>query len=223
MSCLRQPLRFVLLAAAVSLLAAVPALAQFSPSQKPVADKTVLKPPPGTRVAIYEFEDLECPSCSLAAPLVHDAVRKYNIPLLRHDFPLQMHTWAFEAAVDGRWFESKSPKLGDDYRAAVFASQRMISTPEDLRTFTYKFAASHGVQMPFVMDPQGTLTAKVNADQALGNRIGIDHTPTIWIVTNKTRGVPYVEVTDSTKLYQMIDQAITETGGPVKTAASAKK
>lgn len=213
----RKPSRLLLICS--SLLLAIPALAQAPRA----SDKSVLKPPPGARVAIYEFEDLECPSCSKAAPIVHDAVRKYNIPLERHDFPLNMHQWAFEAAVDGRWFDTKSPALGDQFRAAVFAAQPSIATPDDLRAFTYKFAAAHQVQLPFVMDPQGALAAKVKADQALGNRIGIDHTPTIWVVTNKTRGVPYTEVTDINKLYEMIDQAIAETGGAAKTTISAKK
>lgn len=197
------------------------AAAAQSSSPRGVGDKSILKPPPGARVAIYEFEDLECPSCSVAAPVVHDAARKYDIPLERHDFPLAMHAWAFEAAVDARWFESKSPKLGDEYRAAVFANQRAIASAEDLRAFTYKFAASHQVAMPFVMDPQGLLAAKVKADQALGDRIGIDHTPTIWIVTSHGSGPPYVEVADTSKLYQMIDQAIAQTGGPAGTTAKS--
>ncbi len=204
-------------------LAVLLPLAAIAQVAKGGGDKSMLKPPPGARVAIYEFEDLECPSCSMAAPLVHEAVRKYNIPLERHDFPLAMHTWAFQAAVNARWFESKSEKLGDDYRAAVFANQRNIASPEDLSAFTSKFAASHGMGMPFVMDPQGLLAARVKADQELGNRIGIDHTPTIWIVTSHGSGPPYVEVTDTSKLYQMIDQAIAQTGGPARTSTTARK
>lgn len=198
-------------------------LAAVAQGSKGAGDKSMLKLPPGARVAIYEFEDLECPSCSMAAPLVHEAVRKYNIPLERHDFPLAMHPWAFQAAVNARWFESKSEKLGDDYRAAVFANQRSIESSDDLNAFTSKFAASHGIGLPFVMDPQGLLAAKVKADQALGNRIGIDHTPTIWVVTSHGSGPPYVEVTDTSKLYQMIDQAIAQTGGPAKASVTARK
>lgn len=208
--------------AVVSFSVPFAAMAQSS-APKPVGDKSMLKPPPGARVAIYEFEDLECPSCSVAAPIVHEAVRKYNIPLERHDFPLRMHAWAMNAAVNARWFESKSPKLGEDYRAAVFANQRSISTPEDLQAFTAKFAASHQIALPFVMDPQGALAAKVNADEALGMRAGVDHTPTIWIVTNHGSGPPYVEVTDVNRLYQMLDQAIAETGGPAKATTAQRK
>jgi len=34
-----------------------------------------------------------------AAPLVAEASRTYKIPLVRHDFPLPMHPWAYDAAV----------------------------------------------------------------------------------------------------------------------------
>ena len=92
-----------------------------------------------------------------------------------------------------------------------------------LRQFTEKFAQSHGVALPFAMDPQGKLTAAVKNDYALGQRIGIEHTPTIWVVTANSKGAPFVEVLDRSKLYQMIDQALADTASaakpPVKLAA----
>ena len=33
-----------------------------------VHDPAALKPPPGSRVAIVEFEDMECPDCARANP-----------------------------------------------------------------------------------------------------------------------------------------------------------
>jgi protein-disulfide isomerase len=65
--------------------------------------------------------------------------------------------------------------------------------------------------MPFAVDPQGKLAAEVKADYALGQRIGIEHTPTIWVVTASSKGAPFVEVLDRSKLYQLIDQAIADT------------
>ncbi len=62
----------------------------------------------------------------------------------------------------------------------------------------------------------------VKADYALGQRIGIEHTPTIWVVTANSKGAPFVEVVDRSKLYQLIDQAIADTTpakAPVKNHA----
>jgi protein-disulfide isomerase len=202
-----------------------PALAQFSGNNTtPVGDKSLLRPPVGARVAIFEFEDLECPDCARAYPLLKEAAAKYNIPWVKHDFPLPMHNWSFQAAVNARWFDIKSTKLGDDYREAVFANQPSIATGDDLRAFTEKFANDRKVAFPFVVDPQGKLAADVKADYALGQRIGIEHTPTIWVVTNRTGGnaPPFVEVVDRTKLYDIIDQALASTKPAHATTASIK-
>ena len=217
--------------AAVFLLPGSAAHAQFAgaaPTTK-VYDATPLKPPPGARVAIVEFEDQECPECGRANPILKAAVAQYHIPWIRHDFPLPFHAWSFQAAVDARWFDTKSKKLGDDFRDAVFANQTAIdaaaaSNPDSssgptaqataaIRAFADKFAREHGTALPFVIDPQKKLAALVQADLDLGKRVGIEHTPTIWVVTNKRSGSPYVEVTDLDRLYSIIDTAIAETGG----------
>jgi protein-disulfide isomerase len=208
----------ILALAAVAVLAAVPAVlvhGQFGGPQAPpttqVHDATVLKPPPGARVAIIEFEDMECPDCARANPLLREAATKYNIPWVRHDFPLSFHPWSFQAAVNARWFDLKSKKLGDEYRDAVFANQPSITTLDILRTFTEKFASDHKIALPFAVDPQGKLTAEVKTDQALGQRVGIEHTPTIWVATSQSKGAPFVEVVDRSKLFQLIDQALADT------------
>lgn len=188
----------------------------------PVHDAAPLKPPPGARVAIVEFEDMECPRCAQVNPLLKEATTRYNIPWVRHDFPLRMHVWSFEAAVDARWFDTKSKKLGNEFRDAVFKNQPNIATKSDLRAFAEKFGQQHGVGFPFVVDPQGKLTAAVKADYNLGQKVGIEHTPTVWVVTNKTSGVPYTEVTDFNQLYQLIDQALSETKAETHTAENSR-
>jgi len=195
----------------LSSTAILPAFSQSNTTQ--VHDTSALHPPAGTHVAIVEFEDQECPMCGQNNPVLKAAAAKYNIPWVRHDFPLKMHQWSFQAALNARWFDTKSKKLGDDYRDAVFANQRSITTPDVLHNFTQSFAQSHGVALPFAIDPQGKLAADVTADYNLGVRIGIEHTPTIWIVTSHSRGAPFIEVTNIQNLYQIIDQALADTKG----------
>jgi protein-disulfide isomerase len=186
--------------------------AQFAaPRTTQVHDPAALRPPAGARVAIVEFEDLQCPDCAAANPVVRDAAQKYHIPWVRHDFLIPGHNWSPTAALNARWFDTKSPKLGNDYRDYIFANQRSIETLDQLRNFTQTFAKSNGIAMPFAIDPQGKLDALVKADIALGTRIGVEHTPTIWITTTNSRGAPFIEVTDRTKLFQIIDQALADT------------
>jgi hypothetical protein len=63
------------------------------------------------------------------------------------------------------------------------------------------------------IDPDGKLEAKVNQDVALGNAVGIVHTPTIYVVSNQSTGQPFVEVVDRNNLFQQIDEMIAATGG----------
>jgi protein-disulfide isomerase len=197
------------LATTLLLATSVSALAQAPASFK---DTSMLRAPAGSRVALYTFEDLECPACAHAYPIVHTAVQKYKVPLLRHDFPLgPMHPWSFEAAVIARYIQDKiSPQAAEDYRGAVFASQMSIATKEDLNAFSQKYFQQHGRVMPFVIDPNGLFAAEVRADHTLGERIGLTQTPTIFIVTQKG----YTPVSDVTQLYAMLDTAIAENPAP---------
>ena len=174
--------------------------------------QNALKPPAGAHVAIVEFADLECPMCAHENPVLMDASAKYHVPWVRHDFPLQMHVWSFQAAVNARWFDTQNKKLGDDYRNAVFANQSSIETKDDLAGFTQKFAQQHGTALPFVVDPQGKLAAEVKADYNLGLQLGVHQTPTAWVVTDGSGGAaPHTEVSDFNKLYTMLDEAVAQT------------
>jgi protein-disulfide isomerase len=220
---LTSPLSGRILAVMILFFFAMPLVsAQFAPpaATTQVLDASVLKPPAGARVAIVEFEDMQCPDCARANPLLMEAVAKYKIPWVRRDFPLPFHNWSFDAAVNARWFDTKSKAIGDDYRNQVFANQPTIVDQTGLRAFTEKFAAAHKLTLPFAIDPQGKFSDAVKADYALGQKVGIEHTPTIWVVTANSKGAPFVEVVDRTRLFEMIDQAIADTHSA---APAAKK
>jgi len=184
-------------------------------------DTSMVKPPAGAKVAIYEFEDLECPACAHAFPIIHDAVDHYHIPLVRHDFPLKMHVWSFDAAITARYLQDKvSPKIAEDFRRDVFANQTAIASKDDLANFTHRWFQNHGQNMPFVMDPSGLFRAEVQADETLGERIGLTQTPTIFVVTNKG----WTQIMDPSYTFQTIDAALAETGSAkTATRASLKK
>jgi protein-disulfide isomerase len=195
-----------------ALLVAATARAQFSaPPSTHVQDASALKPPPGAHIAIVEFDDLECPACAHANPILKAAAAQYKIPWVRHDFLIPGHLWSPKAAVYARWFDTKSKALGDEYRDEVFANQITIYNPGVLQQFTEKFAQAHGVALPFAIDPEGKLAAEVQADTELGKRTGIVQTPTVFIVTAGAGGNNYLEVRDiDHDLYRTIDQAMAQ-------------
>ena len=170
---------------------------------------TVFRPPKGAQVAIVVFEDLQCPMCSRTAPLVEQASKTYKIPVVRHDFPLPMHNWSYQAALFARFFDTHSKTVGNDFRDYIFKNQLEI-TPQNLRGFAEKFATEHKIDLPFIIDPNGKLAAEVNADRDLGKAINLDHTPTVYIVSSRNPSRPYIEVKDNNQLYSTIDAMMKE-------------
>ncbi len=186
------------------------------------ADASSLKPPPGTRVAIVMFEDMECPSCAANFPVVEQAGKAHNIPVVLRDFPLgpKHHPWSFDAAVWARFFDTKSEALGRDFRAYIFKNQPQI-TPGNLRQYVQKFGDDSHVPLPFVIDPEGKLKAQVQADHDLGLRLGITQTPTIFVVSNtESQQVDKLE-----NLPQIIEEMQKKAGPatPAKTHTAGKK
>ena len=190
-----------LLAVSLFLLLSLPVFGQDAPE--------ALRPPKGSQIAIVVFEDLQCPQCGRVAPVLAMAARNYKIPLVQHDFPLPMHNWSYDAAVMARYFDTHSKELGNEFRETVVAHQLEI-TPATLRGFADKFATEHKIGLPFVIDPEGKLAAQVKADKDLGTALHIEHTPTIWVVSNKKTGKSFVEVADTSQLYVTIDAMMKE-------------
>jgi protein-disulfide isomerase len=214
-----------ILAATALLVAAAASHAQFGPSGTQGKDTSALHPPAGARVAIVEFADLECPACAKENPLLKAAAAQYKIPWVRHDFLIPGHVWSKDAALNARWFDANKGKaVGDEYRDQVFANQASIYSVIALRQFTEKFAQSHGAALPFAIDPQGKLIAGINADGDLGKRLGLNHTPTVYIVAVNGKGAPVTEVEHPDEdLYRIIEQALADTAAPASAKKSTKK
>ena len=190
------------------------------------ADGSSLKPPPGARVAIVVFEDLECPTCAEAYPQVFQTADAHHVAVVLHDFPLNIHPWSFDAAVYARYFDTRSEKLGNDFRGYIYSNQPSINK-SNLRQFVDKFANENKMPLPFVFDSDGQLKNKVIADRDLGSRIGLQHTPTIFVVGNGGAATPAVEVEDRSKLSQIVEEMLAKSPAPKatpgKTAPAKKK
>jgi protein-disulfide isomerase len=207
------------LATVVVLLSALPVAAQIAmppTGATPFRDPSSLKPPAGAKVAIIEFEDLECFACAHASPIVRAAMSQYKIPRVHHDFLINSHIWSRTAAITARYLEDKvSPQMAEDFRRDVFVNQPLIASQDDLNAFSRKWFQTRGQQMPFVLDPSGRCAAEVQADCTLGERIGVHHTPTIIVVTAKE----WIEVTDPNQLYAAVDRAELDAGVRAQTSS----
>ena len=195
----------------VVLLAAAGAAAQVSvpPGHADaLKDTSILKPPPSAKAAIVEFDDLECPSCSKALPLVEGAAKHFNVPVIHHDFTLwEHHPWALPAATTARYLhDAVSAKASGDFRRDVFAHQDAIASPDDLQNFTKQWFAAHRLRLPANLDPQGTYVAEVKEDRDLAIHMGLRGTPTIFVVTRQG----WTQVLDATLLDATVGQIVNE-------------
>jgi protein-disulfide isomerase len=204
-----------LLTLALVLCAAIPCIAQpaASPRNPEFKDTHLMKPPAGAKVAVYAFEDLECPACAYAFPIVQAACLKNGVPLVHRDFTWPFHSWSQNAAINARYLEDKvSSKLAVDYRHDVFAAQTRIASRDDLANFTRRWFQSHGQNMPFLIDPNGMFTKEVGADRAFGERIGVHVTPTFFVVSEKG----CVNVVDPNRIDQTLQAALSHAATPVR-------
>jgi hypothetical protein len=152
---------------------------------------------------------------------VQSALKRYGIPFIRHDFPLSQHIWSRDAAITARYLQDKvSPDLAEEYRLAVFAAQMSINSKDDLQNFTRSWFQKHGKPMPFALGPDSLFGLEVQADYRLGERMGVQHTPTIIVIAPHG----WVQVVDVSQLYTVIDQALAQTSGvPAKGGPGPKK
>jgi protein-disulfide isomerase len=175
----------------------------------PFRNMGTLKPQAGAKVAVVEFEDMECPKCAHDFPFVRETVARRKVAFERHDFPLtEIHQWSFEAAVTARYIQNTfSAALAEQFRRDVFANQQRIQNKDDLTRYTQGWFASHQRSMPFVLDASGDCRAQVRSDRAFGDSLGIHGTDCLFVVTQKR----WVLVTDVTQLDRTLDVAEAET------------
>jgi protein-disulfide isomerase len=200
----------------------LPVIFLLLPAALWAGDTTALRPPKGEAVALVAFEDLQCPDCANTEAVLLEASTKYKVPLVRRDFPLPAHNWSFEAHVMARYFDQQTDAqtdkqtrmaaqpgvmvpLGEQFRRWVYANQNSINK-DNLRGMAERFADQHGLELPANYDPKGELKKKVLADYALGQQVGVIHTPTVFVVSVSQRGAPLVETVERDKLFAMIEQ-----------------
>jgi protein-disulfide isomerase len=185
------------------------------------ADGSVLKPPAGASVAIIVFEDLECPACARAAPLLAKAAEVYQVPLVVHDVPNPGHPWAYEATVTARYIEQKYGRgVSDPFRAYIFQNQPQI-TKANFRSFADRFALAHKIDLPMMMDPQGQIANGINKEIDLARQAKLEVTPTIFVVA--TNQWQEVKEKDQSQLYAVIDKIKRAVPAPAAAKSKAKK
>ena len=133
---------------------------------------------PMAKVTIVEFSDFQCPHCAAAHPELTRLLREFEgrVRLVYKYFPLSSHTRAVAAAqaAEAARAQGKFWEMHD----LLFEHQREAEDAD-----IQKYATQLGLDLErFNRDLTSEVTLKrVEADKALGQKLGIEATPSLFV------------------------------------------
>ena len=227
-------------------------LAQFSkfdisadPRNLIAADGRPARGGPATApVLVVGFDDLECPYCAVLHATIFPAItNRYGnqVHIVYKDFPLEQHPWAMRAAVDVDCLAEQSPVGYWNLVDGIHAHASDIGASADSKDSNKTLAAAND-QLDKLTREQGKLqkadaakldacivkqdTTAVKASLQLGQSLGIESTPTLYINGDKIDGALPIEF-----IFSVIDDALRAEGqtppppyvAPTTTASAAEK
>lgn len=175
--------------------------------------------PENAPVLIVGFDDLECPFCAkMHAQLFPAIVQRYGdqVHVVYRDFPLSQHPWAVHAAVDANCLAATSPAGYWNYVDYVHAHAAEFGGDDHslakAQTALDKLATDEGVKQKVNASQLEACIKKqddtqVKASLKLGEQLGVDATPALFINGERIDGAQPMEY-----VYRMIDQALVAEG-----------
>ena len=175
--------------------------------------------PESAPVQIVAFDDLECPYCTrMHAQLFPALTQRYGnqVRIVYRDFPLSIHPWAMRAAIDTNCVAAQSvPGYWNlvDYihaHASEFGGQEKSLAKANDTLDQLAIDEARKDQLPVTavescvkkQDDSG-----IKASQKLGDELGIEATPVLFINGEKLEGAyPLVDV------FRMVDSALVAAG-----------
>jgi len=192
--------------------------------------------PPSAPVLIVGFDDMECPYCARLNADIFPAITdryKDQVRIVYRDYPIEQHPWAMRAAVDINCLAAQSPAgywnvvdyihaHAGDIGTAPPAKDSKTAKPGDapppaktldiadsqLDNLVREQAVSQKAdtaKLNACIDKQDT--AGIEVSKKLGESLGVDSTPTLFINGDKFDGALPIDF-----FFKMIDQALIAEG-----------
>lgn len=187
-------------------------------------------------VQIVGFDDLECPYCArLHAEIFPAITERYGdkVRIVYRDYPIEQHPWATRAAIDTNCLGAQSApaywgavdsihahagEMGADPKDPK-ADKTIARANDQLDAFTREQGELHKLDLPRL---NACLTKQdatvVNASKQMGESLGLEATPTLFVNGDKIDGAVSLEF-----LYGIIDQALRVAGVPPPPPYAAPK
>jgi len=153
-------------------------------SSTPTFDNLKIKGPKNAPVHLVVYSDFQCPACKLAVKPIEDLRDQFGDSLkieFRH-YPLERpHKWALMAASFAQCAAEQNKFW--EFHDRLFKAQETWSTSPDPVAFFAEIVQDLGLntqQFESCIQNPATL-AQVRKEQSLGNKQGVQSTPTIFI------------------------------------------
>jgi protein-disulfide isomerase len=157
----------------------------FDPAKK-ILDAGVTGPSRGPKdaaVTIVEFGDLQCPACKAAQPTIEGLVAaEPQARFVFQNFPLEMHNWAAKGAAYADCVGRASNDAFWKFVSKTYETQSDI-TAENADEKLAALADGAGVKGSDVATCAAKPETKANVDAsiALGKKVDVSGTPTLYI------------------------------------------
>jgi protein-disulfide isomerase len=205
-------------------------MVKFDLTKDPFADvmskiDTAGRPSRGAKsakVVLVNFDDFECPFCSrMHQTLFPELLKEYGdrVTFVYKDYPLvEIHPWATHAAVDANCLAAQNVDAYWDFADYIHANQHEVSnekTPaarfEALDKLTITQGQKHNLDAAKL---QACVKAQdesaVKASMKVGESVGVEATPTLFISGQKMDGAQTIAEMRST-----LDRALKDANLPV--------
>lgn len=168
----------------------------------------------GSKVTLIEYGDYQCPGCGEINPVIETVVAAYKdqIQFIFRNFPLtDMHQGAKAAAgaVEAAGLQGKYWEMHDKIYASLLDWESLSGN--DLINIFSSYASNFKLDTTTFKTDMGSaaVNSKINYDQALGKKLGINSTPTFYL--NGTKLDPAVW-SDKTKLESALNDELNKAG-----------
>jgi protein-disulfide isomerase len=157
----------------------------FDPANKAL-DKGISGPSRGPKdatVTIVEFGDLQCPACKAAQPTIEALVAaEPQARFVFQNFPLEMHNWAAKGAAYADCVGRASNDAFWKFVSKTYETQAEI-TAENADEKLTALADGAGVKGSEIAAcaTQPETKARIDASIALGKKVDVSGTPTLFI------------------------------------------
>lgn len=154
------------------------------------------------KVKIVEFGDFQCPACGTAHPIVKQILEnnRDRTYFVFRNFPLSIHVNARDAAraAEAASEQGKFWEMHD----MLYENQTEWSALGDPKDKFREYAQKIGLDITKYDQDFDKFLDRINNDLSLGEKAGVDSTPTFFI-----NNVRYPGVIAAEKFQQLIDEA----------------